>query len=376
MFRWLQNVGAVKEGRRLPDNRIEIPEDLTMRLFDGVLVASIIRELSKLEADQNSFEKLNAIKENSTPAIRLYNWNILTEILKKMNFALDYAEKSRLLNLEPAPLLKVLDALFNFFKEDSPSEEVKPLQVDITEVSKKTLRDANNILEFFIISISRNFKLSPQHTLNLFLDNNKYLAHLLVKGVKNSYEPIYALLADLASNIDYIVVTLFCTDEKESVTFFLNAVKPALISKESQVSENCLKVLNDLHDAYKANSMSLDIVRQWMKEEGLNTIFFAIKRHPEIFDQLISFTYSSLEEAFFPFLEPVDKSLLWESDATKVDFFANLMLALSPDAVAKFIEEKTFALWVKYLLKMMKKAKATSECTALISALSWLWDNR
>jgi hypothetical protein len=38
-----------------------------------------------------------------------------------------------------------------------------------------------------------------------------------------------------------------------------------------------------MHDTYKQNSMGLDIVTSWMKEEGLNTVFFAIKRHPELF---------------------------------------------------------------------------------------------
>jgi hypothetical protein len=63
-----------------------------------------------------------------------------------------------------------------------------------------------------VITISKNFKLSPQHTLNLFLDNNKFLAHLVVKGVKNSFEPILAMLTDIISNIEMIVVNLFCTD--------------------------------------------------------------------------------------------------------------------------------------------------------------------
>ena len=63
-----------------------------------------------------------------------------------------------------------------------------------------------------MITISKNFKLSPQHTLNLFLDNNKFLAHLVVKGVKNSFEPILAMLTDIISNIEMIVVNLFCTD--------------------------------------------------------------------------------------------------------------------------------------------------------------------
>ncbi len=63
-----------------------------------------------------------------------------------------------------------------------------------------------------MITISKNFKLSPQHTLNLFLDNNKFLAHLVVKGVKNSFEPIFAMLNDVISNMEMIVVNLFCTD--------------------------------------------------------------------------------------------------------------------------------------------------------------------
>jgi hypothetical protein len=63
-----------------------------------------------------------------------------------------------------------------------------------------------------VITISKNFKLSPQHTLNLFLDNNKFLAHLVVKGVKNSFEPIFAMLNDIISNMEMIVVSLFCTD--------------------------------------------------------------------------------------------------------------------------------------------------------------------
>lgn len=65
-----------------------------------------------------------------------------------------------------------------------------------------------------MVSISKNFKLSPQHTLNLFLDNNKFLAHLIVKGVKNSFDPIFALFTDIANNIERIVVTLFNIDEK------------------------------------------------------------------------------------------------------------------------------------------------------------------
>jgi hypothetical protein len=61
---------------------------------------------------------------------------------------------------------------------------LNPLQIDIKTIPGKSVVDSMNIMEFFVISLSKNFKLSPQQTLNLFLDNNKYLAHLLVKGIK------------------------------------------------------------------------------------------------------------------------------------------------------------------------------------------------
>ena len=76
-----------------------------------------------------------------------------------------------------------------------------PLQVDIKTIGNKVVSDAMNIMEFFVISLSKNFKLSPQHTLNLFLDNNKYLAHLLVKGIKESFEPVIMFQNEVLTNL-------------------------------------------------------------------------------------------------------------------------------------------------------------------------------
>ncbi len=53
----------------------------------------------KGKSDEEKVKKLQALKENSTPAIRLYNWGILTEVLKQMGYMLDYANKSKLTSL-------------------------------------------------------------------------------------------------------------------------------------------------------------------------------------------------------------------------------------------------------------------------------------
>lgn len=78
---------------------------------------------------------------------------------------------------------------------------VNSLQIDIKTIGGKVVNDAINIMEFFVISLSKNFKLSPQHTLNLFLDNNKYLAHLLVKGIKESFDHVITFENEILANL-------------------------------------------------------------------------------------------------------------------------------------------------------------------------------
>jgi hypothetical protein len=93
------------------------------------------------------------------------------------------------------------------------AKNLKPMEIDLQTVStKKPLNECNNVLELTVTSLSKCLKLSPQHALNLFLENNKYLAHLLVKGVKNSYSPIMEFLHDIYSNVDYIALKLFCKE--------------------------------------------------------------------------------------------------------------------------------------------------------------------
>lgn len=68
--------------------------------------------------------------------------------------------------------------------------------------------------ELLVISVSRNLNLSLEQSLNFFKDNNKYFAHLLVKGIKNNFEPIISFIDDLIENVGFIVKNLFLKDEK------------------------------------------------------------------------------------------------------------------------------------------------------------------
>lgn len=99
IFKWLQNIKIVREAKRAAQGKVELPEAASARFFDGLYVSQIAKRILTHRGETDAAARLTAIKENSTPAIRLYNWNLLVEALKKLGYNIDYSEKSRLLNL-------------------------------------------------------------------------------------------------------------------------------------------------------------------------------------------------------------------------------------------------------------------------------------
>jgi hypothetical protein len=161
--------------------------------------------------------------------------------------------------------------------------------MDITTASpKKPLTESSNVLEFTVISLSKNLKISPHQALNLFLDNNKYLAHLLVKGVKGSYAPILEFLEDVHTNTQFIVLSLFCNEEKDSVEFLFNVLKPGLISKDEQVAGRTLNIFGNFHNVYKEKGLEETVPKDWLLADGFNSFLYAIKRHDDLAETILS----------------------------------------------------------------------------------------
>ncbi len=164
------------------------------------------------------------------------------------------------------------------------------------------------------IVISKHFKISPQQTLNLFLDSNKYLSHLLAKGVKNSFEPIYALLHDIKSHAEFVVLRLFSLDEEENVNFAFNALRTCLIGKDETTAVLFCEILMEIYHQYRLSNLNLQALRNWVKNEGINTLFFSIKKQPLLMANIIEICYSYLDDEFFKFIQLSEKSILWGTD--------------------------------------------------------------
>ena len=88
MFKWLQGLGIAKEGKRNINNLMELTEEATQKLMDGYAIGVLLKSLLKHRLEEEKFKKIEALKENSTPAIRLYNWGILSEVLKQLGLTI------------------------------------------------------------------------------------------------------------------------------------------------------------------------------------------------------------------------------------------------------------------------------------------------
>jgi hypothetical protein len=64
-----------------------LPEEVSLKFFDGNHIALIIKNHFTHVFDDELLRKLEGLKENSNPAIRLYNWNILGDVLKRVKGA-------------------------------------------------------------------------------------------------------------------------------------------------------------------------------------------------------------------------------------------------------------------------------------------------
>lgn len=108
--------------------------------------------------------------------------------------------------------------------------------------------------------------------MGLFTNQNKYLAHIIVKGVTDNFDSIilfYSLLNKHAKKLK-----AFYEEDSHDAEACLYALKPGFISKNQKVAELTLELFGQLGDIY-----------QWfVGEEGkcAGTLLLGLKRHPSL----------------------------------------------------------------------------------------------
>lgn len=90
--------------------------------------------------------------------------------------------------------------------------------------------------------------MSLDNILSLFTNQNKYLAHIIVKGVNDNFDPII-LFYSLLNKHHKKLVSLLSASEKDAAAC-LYAIKPGFMSKSDRVAELTLELFGTLENSY------------------------------------------------------------------------------------------------------------------------------
>ena len=135
-------------------------------------------------------------------------------------------------------------------------------------------------------------------------NNHKFLAHVIVKGVKDVFEPIVTWLNQLIENADQIVLLISKEQDKmHGMEFVHHVLKPGLISKDIDVVQKAYSLFDMLVQKYTDQNL-LKYAWEWFVSEqgGFQYVLNSMKRHPDIIDRAINlaiaFSKTSLSELF------------------------------------------------------------------------------
>lgn len=119
-------------------------------------------------------------------------------------------------------------------------------------------------------------------------NGNKYLAHVLVKGLKSEFQPVEKFLQDIYVNTKRLLV--FVEVEESTIPILLNTLKPALLSKSEEVSMWSCRILTKLIFDM-ANLELLAPAYDWFTSQmgGLYSAVMCLRRHSMLKDTIVGF---------------------------------------------------------------------------------------
>ena len=147
---------------------------------------------------------------------------------------------------------------------------------------------SGDLLEYVLSELMTCIKLSRKQAIALLSDHNKYLAHVFVLGVKGNFTEIERLMENWFQRVDFIVQKMM--EQNDMCFFFLQIVKPALLSKSEEIAQWGCRILSRIaHEL--ANREMLPLAYDWFVREagGLATTILALSRHPKLNQHVVGF---------------------------------------------------------------------------------------
>ncbi len=361
LYAWLQSLGVVADSEiksRSPTSVLLTPE--STRQFESALkLPTLVYRLHALRAAQSpddsdtNIPALCPLKDSASPLDRLHNWaevarslavhgiilteearkrivsgnlQVVAELLRKIKTAetvlasgqAGRALAENVLSFQDAGSERKTDREMMESKEkpakreeeenknrvvvvprDDPGGAEKqsgPMYVLDIEPTKE-LGETKTCLEFFLLSLSKCFGLTPSQAAGLLADSNRYLSRILVRGVNKDYSNVTRWLMMLRENAGSFCSLIVAEEGAGAIPMALGTLKGGLFSKDQRTAlETCLTlqaVCEELRPYH-------DQIMKWMLDEGLKAVSELLHLHrgsaTVVCEMLISIGATHLKE--------------------------------------------------------------------------------
>ena len=359
----------------LPEKTIELM--LGGKYMDIILTTlqSAYNKFYKLKLDY--LTKLSELKEISedqkyiSNSVKYANWHLINEILNKFGISYTEDQINQLINGDKEFLLKVITQIYYLcnqflkdrsFKTDKNEKEssnkikskdkdkesnlndksiISELEneIDNKKVTNRNLQttqknnetvninnidpnksynECNTALEFFILSLCKNFSMKPRQAVALLSNNRKYLSIICNKGLKGDFSKLKKWLYDLSSNFDTMIRLINISEDGLNISF--STIGTALICSEQDIPVNCAELLNRINLNTKMNW-------DWLKNEGLDLMLFSIIKTENERDKLtlLNILYDFIKTESKDFFLELNKKLASNQNKIIIEFLFSIL---------------------------------------------------
>lgn len=296
LFNKLVSAGAIdsKQAQNLTDYQ---PENMTDSIvldrdtafeFENGLVASryleaVIGSMDKEKIKEYGVDlaNLKQMKKNNNSSAKLFNWNIIFKEAEKLGIETDSDFKGLIIAGDPVMIVDLIKRISDFQEEKgftSPEGDKqnkkgltkKKVKEGVDILSMDPNRKPNKCessLEIILNTLCRNFKMKPKQCAALLTNNNQYLMHSVVKGLKGNFEPVIGWYEELNSVSDYFA-EIVCLESKKhkkhnTLIMAMNAIKTGCFSQNYEVAQWCLRFITKLAYEFEG-SICQEPLSEWV----------------------------------------------------------------------------------------------------------------
>ena len=368
MYAWLTSLNIINPFSSTGNgsfNSYIIPENVINLLLGGKYMDIILQHIqdayNKFNNNKiNLILKINEIididenQEYIPNSVKYANWNLISEILTQFGLKYSNDEITKVINGDKSLLIKILTKIFelytqlinsannlnnnnnnnkiqknNFFKSSNEVKNTKLKKksasvLDINNLNEnKSYEECTSALEFFIISLCKNFNTTPRESIAMLANNRKYSSIICKEGIDNSYKKIKFWLNEIDAYIEILLKLIKISGDGLNMSYGI--IGTAICSDDENIPLKSIKLIKNIY--IKTGIMDFD----WLKQEGFDNFIYALiyneNNKLEIMNYLYEFISNDIKQ-FFTFLqykaESSEKNIIFNFLSSIISISKNL----------------------------------------------------